>query len=287
MAKGSAGRGRGYDAAVYLDLYAGPGIVEIKRTGDRVAGSPIAATSVEVPFDYSIFVEADSERSRTLRWRLSLHLPEEKFTVIEDNCDACIDEVTHFIEERSINPIILAFIDPEGMKASWKTVEVLSRNFPNLHFIINNTTPGPDATRLVAGKFASIGMPNDRPVFRDFFGPVVQLTIQEAIEQNHARESYSETVAKVLGEQIGPAIQIRESPNFVASRIYRFARSDLHSSRWVRGFNILHDNVSRIDSWAVLSFLDVLKGRQKILLKETRAHSPSKTRNEMSLRRTS
>jgi hypothetical protein len=82
IAKGDSAKARGYDAAVYLDLFAGPGVVSVGSKGDLVAGSPIAATSTPFPFDYSVFVEIDSAKAAALKARVSTYLTPDKFEVI-------------------------------------------------------------------------------------------------------------------------------------------------------------------------------------------------------------
>jgi hypothetical protein len=47
IAKGPRATFFGYDGAVYVDLFAGPGIVKIRETGDMVAGSPIAVAATK------------------------------------------------------------------------------------------------------------------------------------------------------------------------------------------------------------------------------------------------
>src|SRR3989442_15891253 len=92
--------------------------VTIRGTADRVAGSPIAVTSgalAIVPFDHSILIESKPERSHALKERLLRFLPPNSFLVVEGDCNSEIDLVVSYIKKRWQRPIILAFLDPEGM----------------------------------------------------------------------------------------------------------------------------------------------------------------------------
>src|SRR3989442_5217996 len=60
IAKGEKARTQGYDGAIYLDLFAGPGIVTIKGPGDRDARSPIEAhCAVKIPFVHSVLIQSN------------------------------------------------------------------------------------------------------------------------------------------------------------------------------------------------------------------------------------
>src|SRR5438445_3919511 len=138
IAKGQSARSRGYDGAVYLDLFAGPGIVKIRGSGDRLAGSPLAvttATMTKTPFDYSIFVETNPERSHALKQRLRSYLPSNDFVVIEGDCNSHIDSIIKYVEGRWERPIVLTLVDPEGMEAKWRTIRVVTRYCTNIDFM--------------------------------------------------------------------------------------------------------------------------------------------------------
>src|SRR2546422_3868567 len=144
IAKGQSAREQGYDGAVYLDLFAGPGVVTIKGSGDRIGGSPIAVTTAalakKAPFDYSIFVESNTDRSSALKQRLVSYLPSNAFVVIEGDCNSHIENILTYLRNRWQKPIVLTFVDPEGMEAKWNTIKVLSKYLPNIDFMITLTS---------------------------------------------------------------------------------------------------------------------------------------------------
>src|ERR1700722_2229255 len=53
----STGMKRKWDVRVYVDLFAGPGIVRVRETGKLLFGSPFLALQVKDPFDKYIFCE--------------------------------------------------------------------------------------------------------------------------------------------------------------------------------------------------------------------------------------
>ena len=166
IAQGWSAKSRGYDAAVYLDMFAGPGIVSVGKKEDMVGGSPIAATKTNFPFDFSVFVEIEKDRATILNKRLSTYLPRGGYLVMNGDTNVLVGDVIAEIKKRYKKPIVLAFIDPEGMEAKWKTADALSQAFPNLDFMINVTS----GAARVAGKLSN-GITEVRPIFDDYFGP--------------------------------------------------------------------------------------------------------------------
>ncbi len=263
IAKGEKATSRGYDAALYLDLFAGPGLVTIKGTGDRVAGSPIAAISAAMPktaFDHSVLVESDSDRSFALQKRLSAFLPSDKFSVIHGDCNNEVGRVMSFIKGRWKRPIILTFVDPEGMEAKWKTIEYLSQSFPNVDFMINLSS----GIGRVAGRIAS-GMEGDKPIFQDFFGSNAESVLVKASQGQPVAKQYEDEIRGVLGKPMGATIPIRDEANRLVYQILGYTRLSWTGSPWAGGFEELQKRLSGVDGSLALSTLNVIKGRQQTL----------------------
>lgn len=263
IAKGQSARQRGYDGAIYLDLFAGPGIVTIRGTADRVAGSPIAVTSgalAIVPFDHSILIESKPERSRALKERLHRFLPPNTFLVVEGDCNSEIDRVVSYIKKRWKKPIILAFVDPEGMEAKWKAIKTLTENFPNIDFMINLTS-GVDR---VAGRLAS-GMEGDRPIFEDFFGSEAETVLVKASQGLAVQKQYEQGIRGVLGKPMGTTIPIKDTNGRIMYQILGYTRLSETGSPWAIGFKTLQERLNGVDGRLVLNALNVIKGRQTTL----------------------
>ncbi len=263
IAKGEKARNWGYDGALYLDLFAGPGIVTIKGTGDRVAGSPIAAVCAalaKIPFDHSILVETDPKRSSALEKRLSSILPSNKFTVVEGDCNGEMGHMMDFITKHWRKPIILTFVDPEGMEAKWKTIELLSQGFPNVDFMINLTS----GISRVAGKLAA-GMEEYRPIFEDFFGADAETILVKAAQGEHVAKQYEDGIRGVLGKPMGATIPVKDDLGRTVYQLLAYTRLSSTGSPWAEGFKTLQNRLSGLDGARALSALNIIKGRQKTL----------------------
>lgn len=263
IARGEKARRGGYDGALYLDLFAGPGIVTIKGPGDRVAGSPIAAISAamaKTPFDYSVLVESNPERGFALQKRLSTFLPPNKFSVIRGDCNDEMKGITDFIRKGWDRPIILTFVDPEGMEAKWKTIEYLSQGFENVDFMINLTS----GVGRVAGRLAS-GMESDRPIFEDFFGSNAESVLVKASQGQPVAKQYEDGIKQVLGKPMGATIPIKDDSGRLVYQVLGYTRLSSTGSPWAGGFEELQRRLSGVDGALALSTLNVIKGRQKTL----------------------
>lgn len=258
IAKGRSARAYNYDGAVYLDLFSGPGIVKIEGTGDRVAGSPIAATSVQPKFDYSIFVEIKSTAAKALEKRMASHLSSNQYTIIHGNCNEEIENIVGYINSRYKKPIILTFVDPEGMEAKWQTVKTLSREFRSIDFMINMTT----GVSRVGGRLQS-GMASDKSIFEDFFGERAENTLLRISSGEKEEEIYERGVREVLGRPVGATIPIRRRGGIVVYHVLGYTRLSLSLSPWARGFRELERRIGSTDGAFARQVLDVVKGRQR------------------------
>ena len=261
IAKGEKARTQGYDGAIYLDLFAGPGIVTIKGPGDRVAGSPIAAIcAAKIPFDHSVLIESNPERGSALLKRLSTFLSPNTFTVIRGDCNRELKRVTSLIKDRWKKPIILIFVDPEGMEAKWETIEHLSQNFPNIDFMINLTS----GISRVAGRIVS-GIESDMPIFEDFFGNNAGSILVKATHGQPVAKQYELGIRDVLGKPMGATIPINDESGRLVYQLLAYTRLSLTGSPWANGFETLQKRLGGVDGKLALNALNVIKGRQQVL----------------------
>jgi three-Cys-motif partner protein len=260
IAKGEKARSRGYDAAVYLDLFAGPGLVAVDGIGDFVAGSPIAATSTKYKFDYSIFVEIDEDRAEALRKRLSQYLTQDRFEVLTGDSNAIVPEIISKIKSKCKKPIVFAFIDPQGMEAKWSTAKQLSAGFKSLDFMINVTS----GAARVAGRIQS-GKVGDRPIFEDFFGQNAEEILTKINNGVRVEAIFEDGVKDVLGRPQGETISICDSGNRVMYHLLCYTRESWTGSPWAQGFRELKKQIELADGVSVRRMLDVVRKRQSPL----------------------
>lgn len=108
---------------VYVDLFAGPGICQVKESGKRLPGSPLLAAHTPKPFRRSIMVELDPRNVKACRERLRKIAPDADTVVLEGDCNATVGEVASLIPPGCLT---LAFIDPEGFDLRMDTLESLA-----------------------------------------------------------------------------------------------------------------------------------------------------------------
>ena len=116
---------------VYIELYAGAGYSHIRDTERVIAGSPIQALKLKVPFDKYIFCEQDPEKLEALRARVRLHAPSADVTFIPGDCDANVDKIAAAIPRYSkTNKVLsLCFVDPNDIGIKFATLQELAKKY--------------------------------------------------------------------------------------------------------------------------------------------------------------
>lgn len=108
---------------VYLDLFAGPGVCQLRETRQRFPGSVIVAAHQTKPFTHLIACELDDANADALESRLALSSMAKRSHVLRGDCNELIDNLCSLIPDRSLT---LAFIDPEGLHAQFNTIRKLT-----------------------------------------------------------------------------------------------------------------------------------------------------------------
>jgi len=127
----SAGMRDKWEKRVYIELYAGAGYSRIRDTERVIAGSPIQALTLRVPFDKYIFCEQDPEKLEALRARVKRHAPSADVSFIPGNCDDKVEEIFDAIPPHSANHKVLSlcFVDPNDIGIKFSTIQILARKF--------------------------------------------------------------------------------------------------------------------------------------------------------------
>ena len=127
----SAGMKDKWERRVYIELYAGAGYSRIRDTERIVAGSPIHALSLEVPFDKYIFCERNPEKLEALRVRVKRHAPSADVAFIPEDCDSGVSKISAAIPQYSKNNKVLSlcFVDPNDIGIRFSTLESLGKKF--------------------------------------------------------------------------------------------------------------------------------------------------------------
>ena len=252
---------QGFDGAVYVDLFAGTGLVNVKDTGDIVAGSAPCASMSGRGFDYSIMVEMNKNRCKVLKERMLKILKKNDFDIINGDVNEVIGDVINRIKNRFDKPIILAFVDPEGLEIKLRALKALSDGFQSCDFLINVNDQG--ASR-VAGQARS-GMQNRAQPLEEYLDEDVQTILWELAEGKTPKEQYVERIRRDLGKPIGDAIPIRDDSSKVAYYLLYYTRLTSGGSGYSTTVSTLKKRMKQLDGNSVKNALDQIYGRSSSL----------------------
>jgi three-Cys-motif partner protein len=120
-----------WDARVYLDLYAGPGLLRVRDTAKFIWGSPILALDVQDPFDKYIFCESKPESMDALKKRVGKHFPHAAVEFVPGNCDEQVIRICNAIPKptRSFHVLSFCFVDPYDLSIQFSTIAKLAERF--------------------------------------------------------------------------------------------------------------------------------------------------------------
>ena len=109
---------------VYVDLFAGPGICEIRDSKKRLPGSPLIAANAPKPFSRILLCELDNETALACAARMNRALARNKFKLFQGDCNEEINELTSEIPRGALT---LAFLDPTGLHVHFQTAMKLAQ----------------------------------------------------------------------------------------------------------------------------------------------------------------
>ena len=105
----------------YVDLFAGPGVLEVG--GRRRPGSPMIAAHTKEPFDRMIFCELDGALAAALETRLAAWGAADRSKVLIGDCNDRTSEIAASLGDDALT---LAFIDPTGLQFWWESLVALT-----------------------------------------------------------------------------------------------------------------------------------------------------------------
>jgi three-Cys-motif partner protein len=248
---------QGFDGAVYIDLFAGSGLVKFTDTGDYVAGSPICAASNKNSFNYLLCVELDPKKKKALETRLAKVISRDKFDVIQGDCNTCVDDVISKINEKFKRPIVCTFVDPEGMEIKWSTLEKLSKAFLSMDFVVNVSSQG---VARVRGKLEK-GIQSVEKSMSEYYDEDAQTILFDLASGKTPEAKYQDKIQKVLGKVVGDNITIRDQGNRVAYYILGYTRQTSGGAGYASSFSTLKRRIEWADRDKVKNILDQMHGR--------------------------
>lgn len=248
------------DGAVYVDLFAGTGLVKLKgsKFNDFMPGSPVCAALTKDKFDYLICVETSKERCQILEERLSKIISRDKFDVLNGDCNNMIPKITDLINQRFKKPILLTFVDPEGLEIKFSTLKTLSDNFSKCDFMVNVNSLG---VKRVSGKFEK-GITNIKTSLEDYYDLDANFILKELAEGKEPEEKYAELIKNTLGKKMGNIIKIRDEGDKIAYYILGYTRETQGGSKYSKGFEDLERRLNWADKTKVRRAIERIHNRQ-------------------------
>lgn len=251
-------RKHGYDGAVYVDLFAGTGLVRVKdsKFDDFVPGSPMCATLPNKKFDYVICVESVKKKSDVLKKRLTAVLKDVEFDVIHGDCNEKTPEIIDKIKRHFKNPILLVFVDPEGLEIRFSTLRELSENFPQCDFMVNVNS---SAVKRVGGKIQK-GISNVKDSLESYYDLNVHDVIWNLKHGTEPQEIYEQLIKSILGKELGRTIDVRDRGEKIAYHILGYTR--VTRSQYKKAFDTLAARLDWADREKTRKLFDSIAKRQ-------------------------
>jgi len=109
---------------IYIDAFAGPGILLSRQTGEWVLGSPLNALAIQPPFKEFHFIDADGNRAAQLK-ELAGNRP-EVFTY-DGDCNEILPSEVFPRAKYSKFGRALCLLDPYNIDVSWEVVALAGR----------------------------------------------------------------------------------------------------------------------------------------------------------------
>lgn len=224
------------EGLVYVDLFAGPGICEIRSSKKRLPGSPLIAAAAPKPFRKIIVVELAKQNAAALSERLLRVAAPERVKVIEGSCSEVIEQVIDEIPPRALT---LAFVDPEDFDVPYTMLEKLTGNGRRVDVLILFA----DAIDLVRNVDLYERMPESK-LYSTLGDPALWLDDWRALENRSGakvREFFSRVYARMLRERLGYAGVRQEIIQGPSGPLYRL----VYASKNERGLDFWDKIASR------------------------------------------
>ena len=109
---------------VYMDLFAGPGKVQIRDTQKILLGSPLLALDIPDKFSHYLFCDENRDHLDALQKRVMKSHPQINVSYIYGDCNAKVDEILAQIPQR--DALTFCLVDPYNLGIEFNTIKRLS-----------------------------------------------------------------------------------------------------------------------------------------------------------------
>ncbi len=128
-----------WECRVYLDLFAGPGLTQIKGSSRVVPTSPILALRISPQFDRYIYSEIDDQWCNALRTRVKREFPDVPVEIFQGDSNKTVEKIIPSIppHSKSFRVLSFCFLDPFRIENLYfDTVRTLSKKFMDILILI-------------------------------------------------------------------------------------------------------------------------------------------------------
>ncbi len=188
--------------------------------------------------------------------RLASFLPRPKFDVVCGDCNSSVGEVIKRIRQHCKNPLVLCFVDPEGMNVASDTLKTLSDEFRSLDFIIN-WTAGAERVRgaVLAGK------EKDRASLERTYGPEWTQFLLAEQSNFSTTDVYREAILPWLDRPISGVIPVYRGGNHLVYTLLFCTRDTESGSPGVNIWEHIASQLRGSDGEEMGELLDIKMGR--------------------------
>jgi len=242
-----------FENYIFIDAFAGSGLVKIKGTNYVSLGSSLLALTFKsrtgIHFKKVICVEKDMSRAKLLENRLKILKKELNldtyFKVIPRDVNLYIENISEEINAKDYG---ILFIDPEGVEINLPNLKIVLSKSDTIDVILNQSR---GVYRLV-GK-AEKGDKNALKKLNEYLG------IKEITDPNKATD---ELFNKLFGKPINAIAQIRDENNTLLYTLSFRVRNTKGGSRWMKAMeDFIAHVINKVNGSDVKIILDQIHGK--------------------------
>jgi three-Cys-motif partner protein len=129
----------------WVELFAGPGQLYRRDTGEFASGSPLEALGIRRPFNGYVFVDLNRRCIRSLERRIG---ERQNARILEGDAND-VDTLDRIAAIVPRNALVVLYADPAGVTLDWPTVKFFIDRWRHLDLLLNLPTNG--IVRAIAG----------------------------------------------------------------------------------------------------------------------------------------
>ncbi|MGZ4414222.1 MAG: three-Cys-motif partner protein TcmP, partial [Gaiellaceae bacterium] len=122
----------------WIELFAGPGQLYVKETGEFVPGSPREAMRIRRPFDGYVFADLSEPCAASLSRRIGGD-PRAHVLCGDANGAELLDKIAQLVPK---NALVVLYGYQEGLDLRWETVKFFIDRYRHLDLLLNLPTSG-------------------------------------------------------------------------------------------------------------------------------------------------